>query len=385
MTFLDLADRIGARLCRDALWCGARCNWIGEAMRADGGMEWSTLGADLYTGAAGVALLLHHLADATGEPIFRQTADAALAQAASQADRIEPGSRAGFYSGWGGIAYLLAQFGRMDDALKLAKTIRVTDVAEPEADLLFGSAGAVIALLHVGLIEQAIQHGDALLARAEHSDAGCSWRTLADSSRGPHLNLTGLSHGAAGIGWALLELFNATAEPRFREAAEAAFRYERRWYDPARRNWADLRFRPADYPVSWCHGAAGIGFSRVRAALLLKSPCYREEADIALDSAQRSLAETAEWNFCLCHGLSGNADLLLYASQALGVPLAEPAAAALRTGIDIYEAQRKPWPCGLNGGGELPGLMLGAAGIAYQCLRLTDSSKYPSILLPVPG
>ena len=27
--FLETADRLGARICRDAIWAGGRCNWIG--------------------------------------------------------------------------------------------------------------------------------------------------------------------------------------------------------------------------------------------------------------------------------------------------------------------------------------------------------------------
>ena len=39
--------------------------------------------------------------------------------------------------------------------------------------------------------------------------------------------LTGFSHGAAGIALSLLELWGLTNEPRFRQAAEAGFAYER--------------------------------------------------------------------------------------------------------------------------------------------------------------
>ena len=39
-------------------------------------------------------------------------------------------------------------------------------------------------------------------------------------------NLTGFSHGAAGIGYALLELYAITKELKFLMAAENAFSYE---------------------------------------------------------------------------------------------------------------------------------------------------------------
>jgi lantibiotic modifying enzyme len=39
-------------------------------------------------------------------------------------------------------------------------------------------------------------------------------------------DLTGFSHGAAGIALSLLELWGITKEARFREVAEAGFSYE---------------------------------------------------------------------------------------------------------------------------------------------------------------
>ena len=62
--------------------------------------------------------------------------------------------------------------------------------------------------------------------------------------------------------------------------------------------------------------------------------------------------------------------------------------AALRVGarnLALYRDTHSPWPCGLQGCGEIPGLMVGTAGIGYFCLRLTDPMRYPSILLPRPG
>jgi lantibiotic modifying enzyme len=41
-------------------------------------------------------------------------------------------------------------------------------------------------------------------------------------------NLTGFAHGTAGIGCTLPELFHATSDAKYRDAAAAAFAYERR-------------------------------------------------------------------------------------------------------------------------------------------------------------
>ena len=75
--FLDAADFIAARLCRDAVWAGGRCNWLGDSMEFVGG-QWAVahraFGPDLYSGTSGVALSLAEAYAVTGEALFRETA-----------------------------------------------------------------------------------------------------------------------------------------------------------------------------------------------------------------------------------------------------------------------------------------------------------------------
>ena len=61
------------------------------------------------------------------------------------------------------------------------------------------------------LIHRAAELGERLLAAAECDERGCSWPSVLAPHR-PHL--TGYSHGAAGIGMALFELWQATGERR---------------------------------------------------------------------------------------------------------------------------------------------------------------------------
>src|SRR5262249_25170878 len=140
--------------------------------------------------------------------------------------------------------------------------------------------------------------------------------------------LTGLLHGAAGAAFALLELFAATGEDRYRLVAEQAFAYERFWFDAGAHNWPDFRktplkgrdSRPPVYGMSWCHGAPGIAWSRLRAYALLKDASYREEATTALATTQSTLErliDSYEGNFSLCHGLAGNAEVFLYGEEVL--------------------------------------------------------------------
>jgi lantibiotic modifying enzyme len=204
----------------------------------------------------------------------------------------------------------------------------------------------------------------------------------------------GLSHGTTGVAYALLELFSATGDARYRAAAERALEYERYWFDPRRGNWPDFRHdrkrqrrqRPQSFATFWCHGAPGIGLARLRAYEILNDERCKEEGSIALTTTytmlQNGLNADAE-NFSLCHGLAGNAEILLYGCQMLGEEWAEKSDLVLkiaRIGVKASKERGGAWRCGVDHG-ETPALMLGLAGIGYFYLRLYDP-RIPSVLIP---
>jgi len=91
-------------------------------------------------------------------------------------------------------------------------------------------------------------------------------------------------------------------------------------------------------------------------------------------------------NLCLCHGLGGNADLLIAASDIQGRhDLRLIAENVGRQAIAQIRMPDLPWPCGVTTGGETPNLMIGLSGIGHFFLRLHDSVKVPSLLLVRPG
>lgn len=367
--YVETAERIGARLCRDAIWHQGQTNWTSDFLDGES-VAHGALGPELYSGTAGIALFLWRLAEITGERIFRVTAEAAMRQALGKiAD-----SGCGFYSGGLGILYASAKVRQEFDEETVLKE------AQPDRsrlDVIDGSAGAIAALLSLHTrTEAAVRHGELLLDEASRSEDGWSWKTIGGSQ-----NLTGFSHGASGIGWALLELHRVTREDRFREAALEAFRYERSCFNGVERNWPDFRETEVSYPVHWCHGAAGIGLCRLRAWQLLGCANLLEEARAALGTIERYSASLG--NFSLCHGRAGNADVLIYAADVLGEKSwLRSAEAIAQEGVERFERRGIPWPCGLPGAGETPGLMLGLAGIGYFYLRLADPQRVPSVLLP---
>jgi len=404
---LDTCERVAARLDDDAFWYGERCNWMGgEALdpaRGQVGLGHSALGPSVYGGTSGVALFLAEFHAVQDNSRGSELAVGAIRHALSTIELVPEERRLGLYAGWLGIAYaaarigaLLGEAGLIDEAVKLVGDTLELGMPQAEFDLVSGRAGGIVALLAVGeavrdesLVERATLLGDELLESAETSERGLAWAS-------PELPaqpcLTGLSHGAAGGAYALLELAAATGEDRFREGAEAAFAYERSWFDADAGNWPDLRDQPRrvgkeGYPLPclalWCHGAPGIALSRLRAVGLLDDHILRREALVALATTRETIVDAVETgigNFSLCHGIAGNADVLLDGVRAgLGdasdLDLLRQAA---ELGAERYARAGRAWPCGTHAA-ETPSLMLGLAGIGLFYLRLANPTV-PSVL-----
>ena len=241
-----------------------------------------------------------------------------------------------------------------------------------------------------------IKLGNELILNAEESDYGYSWGNVASPNQN---NLTGFSHGTAGIAFALMELFRNNNEIQYFQAAEKAFNYERFWFNKELGNWPDFRKAyhnsPAiqnnsSYSTFWCHGAPGIALSRLRAYKILHEAEHKYEAITALETTQKMIntsLKSGTGNFSLCHGLAGNADILLYGSNILskkGSKWLSTARDVADFGLQFFGHPERNWPLGMgNGKEETPNLMLGLAGIGYFYLRLYDQS-IPSILILEP-
>ena len=402
-TLLDTAAGIGAEIVAGAVWKDSRCNWVGAMPEEIGDgritLAYRALGADLYGGSAGVGLFLAELANVTGDPDCRRTAFGALRHAISHAN--DPASAGhGLYAGRPGIALALTLAARALDEPALeeqARKLLIGPAIQPSAgerDLMSGNAGAVVGLLALrslleddALLEVAVEHAEALLAAAQRTAAGLSWLSpnLPDTP-----GLTGYSHGAAGVAVALLELAAVTGESRYVDAADAAFAYERSLYDPVAQNWPDLRkFGPvqsseATFASFWCHGAPGGALARLRAVELGHDGGLEAEARAALGTTRAWVEAGVAFgvNFSLCHGLAGNAEILLEGAELLpgADQLAYDVAAA---GIDTHGRRKVPWPSGAHGG-RTAGLFLGLAGIGRFYLRLAERTV-GSVLLVRPG
>jgi len=128
--------------------------------------------------------------------------------------------------------------------------------------------------------------------------------------------------------------------------------------------------------VAWCHGAPGIGLSRLRAWRHRRDEVLRDEIDVALETTVR---EGFGRNHSLCHGDFGNIDVLLVASTTFGDDTWAQRANRL-AGAALDSARETGWMCGNPLGVESPGLMTGLAGIGYELLRLAAAERVPSVL-----
>lgn len=402
--YLEAAQDIARRLCRDAIWDGNRCNWIGANVLPVNGryqVARSSCPGNVYSGLAGIALFLAQVSTRFPDPILEDTLEGCV-RTLLWDQATETSSNYAYYSGKLGIADSLIRIGiwkNRDEWIKKGEKMLARLCKEPiqetELDIIGGVAGAIpVLLLHYKrsskdyLLEAALRCGQFLLDKAEKSADSWTWISMPGSP-----GLTGYSHGNAGIALGLLELWKETGEEHWKNAGMMGFAYERKHFDPRHQNWPDLRKMPGSperghvCAEAWCHGAPGIALSRLRAWQLTGDATLLAEAQTALQTTRRNILK-AHANFSLCHGTAGNADVLLVGGYLLNDQgLTQAAHEAGQMGIERYQKLNFDWPAGVSdpaGGSAVyqnPSLLLGLAGTGYFYLRLAFPRQVPSVLL----
>ncbi len=393
---LEAARAIGDRIADSAFRNGDRVGWLGMTFIEESRWQVQQINHDLYSGYAGVALFLSQLARITGEQRYAELARNAVIPLRVLNDELPAVALESFlggaFNGLAGTAYALVHVAtNLDDPALLAPLETILTAITPTVahdttyDLIGGAAGGIavgLAIYETTGLPTARRFTEAcahhLRQAAQPQEHGVAWVTDMEASQ----PLTGFSHGAAGMGWALLRYAAATGDQAAREIGLAAFAYERTLYREDTGNWPDYRVIAGRTPSAdgsglhaWCHGSPGIGLSRADLRHL-------DDPDIAadLDLAVRAmLARGPQANHSLCHGQLGNLELLTTAVAAgrrdLAPVWAEWATAAL-DGLARFGPA-----CGTPGGVATPGLMSGLAGIGHGLLRLAAPEQVPSVLL----
>jgi type 2 lantibiotic biosynthesis protein LanM len=353
---------------------------------------------DLYNGRAGVGLFYAALEKTQPGSSYRALAHATLAplqrwiRLAPDEELTEFGF--GGYAGLSSIVYALTRAGEflgdgelIADAGLAALRIRSDQIEKDRSlDAMNGAAGAIPGLLacyaatgEPKVLATATACGRHLLQRREPDKFGFrTWPTL------EKCHLTGFSHGAAGIAYALLQLYKVTADAEFYDAAVEGICFEGRAFVREQNNWPDYRRAASKlsedpmFCMAWCHGAPGIGLGRIAALDIMDTSEVRRDIEAAL--ASTSTADLLPRDH-LCCGNAGLMDTLCTAGERL--PQGEWSGQALQLAARTIArvGKRGSFSIAFQNGFFNPSLFQGTAGVGYQLLRLADPAKIPSVLL----
>jgi type 2 lantibiotic biosynthesis protein LanM len=403
---LQIADEIRQMALTD---CRGDVTWITvEPISTSGHGRLQATGYGLYDGLGGIAVFL-----AAAARCGRDQEIASLARRALRPlrERLHSSSPAyvdeygiGGACGIASALYALLRAGTLlgdraivDDALLAACQITPAVIArDTSLDVLYGSAGAVLALLTLHrtrpvaeLLDLARRCGRHLLAQRQATPGADGRMYRVWHTAGGHA-ASGFAHGAAGIAWALLRLDAATCNTEFREAALAALSYEDALVDRAcegrHQHKAGAPEKPSRYrgmATGWCRGAAGIGLARIGPP----GSCYASasrpvvERSIALVSAGAAVQHTVPDN--LCCGAFGAIELLLADGLRWGDSALLGAAHARASAIVTRRRTSGRYRLAAPPAADVydPGLYRGTAGIGYGLLRLCHPEVLPSLLL----
>lgn len=390
----------------------------------------------LYHGSAGI--LLHQLewfaatGDADRLALARRAGDEIVASVAD-----EPLSVA-FFPGTPGLAFALIELWRAsgDDAYRTAadqllRRLRAAAVPlgsgvgwcepDPFADMTgvydaheifdqsVGACGAGMVFLHAArtgavpdALEWATATADRLLDVAEREQYGWRWNLMADMPyvfRAPNF-----AHGSAGVGYFLADLWRATGEQRYLDAAFEAARFVRHHALPIG-DGCLVRHTEDDVPTIFylgvCHGPAGTGRLFHLLHDVTGDAAHRDFADALLRGALATGVPEQRiegfWNnHSQCCGDAGLGDYALFLHRRTGDEAALAFAcrladhiAARSTVVEAEDGRRRSWtqvehrnrPDFMQ---TATGLFQGAAGIGSFLLHLATTLDGTPVKVPLP-
>lgn len=383
-----IANQIGEDMKREAIFgYDNDITWIGINTDMDDELAFSPLGSDLYDGLLGIGLYYANLYNICKDDDYKQIAERAV-KAAMKSIELQEGklSLSAFY-GYGAYAYVLGNFSiifnqksYLVQAKNLLKKATIVVDEDQSLDFLGGSVGLIIVCIHLYkktgepyLLDIANRCGMVLLRKREKQLNGYGWVSGQFSKP-----IAGLSHGASGYTWALMALYEFTNNDNYRDLFEGSLNYENSLFDKQSGNWLDLRREEGkSYGSSmWCHGAAGIGMSRIMMSEYSDNHMVKNDIKVAIN---QTLKNGFGNTHCLCHGDLGNLDLFLLSDQYQRDD--EMRKVVLNIGRKVSsEVGKGELKFGTPSGMKNLGLMIGQAGIGYGLLRVAFPELVPSLL-----
>lgn len=373
-----LAEEIQAR----AIWGSDRSvKWIGFNYFPNAKcFQFEPLGDNLYNGNSGIALFLAALDYVRGTNQFREMVMGSLFSIRKFLQTFDYESQRRFVrQGIGGgmglgsliyglvtISQFLTEPALIEDAAKIANFITPELIAtDQQFDIIYGASGAILGLLslyrHIqdpNILERAINCGQHLLKhQVKVGGILQAWNIL---QQGQH---PGFFQGAGGIAYALLRLYEVTADSAYLAAVKAAMTYER----------SVFLQQPEENTQSSRFDLAGeILLGRLASLSILDTHEVNQELETVLRTTPTN--DLIDRDSIEC-GNFGKIEMLLLAAQKLDRPELRKDA-LIRASCIVNDAQ-------LAGGYQFlkllsfvfnPGLFQGTAGIGYELLRLVEKS-----------
>ena len=393
---LALEDRLG-----DPTWLTI------DYQSGSGGRQLQLTAQDLYGGQAGAVATLFAGAHASGEPDDEQFAERALQPILRMLSddglrfRLQRDRGLGV-GGYGGVLRLMEMLTHEGWAPRLGLTLpdAVAGIdpgvvaGDGFLDVVSGVAGALPVVARLSANGELGTGLTVLMARRllEEQDASGGWILRKSPGLSTNQPLTGLAHGASGMGLALLEAGVALGDESMVAAGARAFAYEDSVFDEAVGNWPDFRIGDEDagFMSGWCGGAPGIGLARMRALELLPD---HPDAPLWQAALERSAASTMATGVGVrdhvCCGNMGRAGVLGLMGQASGRPDWVAAGDEIAQQVHARALEERGYALGPKGQDRagydtpflLPAFMQGLSGIAFTSLVGTTSRALRALLV----
>jgi type 2 lantibiotic biosynthesis protein LanM len=336
----------------------------------------------LYSGDIGVSIFLAAWDYTEGTTVSKRPLDTLFLRL--QERRFSQTIPLGVCNGVGSYAYgclLLAKLTNQDRWLELSHRFgaEISDarlVSEPDPDLVYGLAGAIVCLVRLhqetgdrSFLERARQGWEILSSRFV---PGTGWVRPNGEA------LLGFAHGSAGIAFAALTLAEASKEQRCFTLASDAFALDRGFYWESEKNWAPTTQGAGNSLRAWCSGSPGITLARLTASRLMHDSVLAAEVERTWQSFP-DLLGLDHW----CCGNLGLVELLWHAAQKLDredlgskadTLLWKSVQRGLRSAFFRFNAE-----LGYNFCFQ-PSLFRGTAGLGYTLLRFLYPNRLPCIL-----
>jgi len=410
---------------------------INEAiLDEDGGYKWSDcLGSDfyhtdLYYGSLGIISLFSELYKMTTDEEYFQYAiggaqwliDRAITEADGYKWPQKEGESlyyTGFYVGTAGTGntflnlyetlsnttYLEYATGAADWLLSIAIFENQNECKWPSSqyasdyctDIIYGAAGIGLFLLRMydltdnpEYLDYARYAGNWLVNQAKPASNGYKWEV---SNYCPYI-YTGFSHGAAGIGYFLAELFEYTNDSQYFEYAEGAGQW---LIDIAVPESGGCKWWPKEgdtpsYATGWCHGPAGTCLLFMKLYQITSDNIYLTYAEMGstwLISLAIPSGDGFKWphyqgspnhDITICHGAAGIGDFFLgmfdLTNEGIYYEYAEGAAEWLKSIADTSEGGYR-WA---TFGSYYTGFSVGTSGVGLFFLEIYNPPDEPDLV-----